>query len=100
MTENAEPWEKKPCLHTTGLFTISTTPDRLVAGSPDPATQPERRSPAGQTPVWEQNTGKLGFVSRLRAQDVVVPLETTYQAAYRGVAAFWRNVLEQGPSYR
>jgi hypothetical protein len=26
---------------------------------------------------------------------VVVPLETTYQAAYRGVPAFWRKVLEQ-----
>jgi len=29
---------------------------------------------------------------------ILVPLETTYQAAYRGVAARWHNVLEQGPS--
>jgi hypothetical protein len=26
---------------------------------------------------------------------VSVPLETTYQAAYRGVPAFWRAVLEK-----
>jgi hypothetical protein len=29
---------------------------------------------------------------------VPVPLEGTYQAAYRGVPAFWRNVLEQRSS--
>ncbi len=28
---------------------------------------------------------------------VYVPLETTYQAAYRGVPAFWRQVLEERP---
>lgn len=28
---------------------------------------------------------------------VNVPLETTYQAAYRGFPAFWREVLERGP---
>jgi hypothetical protein len=27
-------------------------------------------------------------------RDVNVPLESTYQAAYRGLPAFWRNVLE------
>jgi hypothetical protein len=27
---------------------------------------------------------------------IPVPLESTYQAAYRGVPAFWRTVLEQG----
>jgi hypothetical protein len=29
---------------------------------------------------------------------VNVPLETTYQAAYRGMPAFWRNVLEGRPA--
>jgi hypothetical protein len=29
---------------------------------------------------------------------VNVPLEVTYQAAYRGVPAFWRNVVEGGPA--
>jgi hypothetical protein len=28
---------------------------------------------------------------------VNVPLETTYQAAYRGMPQFWREVLEQSP---
>jgi hypothetical protein len=29
---------------------------------------------------------------------VNVPLEATYQAAYRGMPEFWRNVIEQRPN--
>lgn len=29
---------------------------------------------------------------------IPVPLEATYQAAYRGVPAFWRDVLESRPA--
>lgn len=31
---------------------------------------------------------------------IYVPLEPTYQAAYRGMPAFWREVLERGPAAR
>jgi hypothetical protein len=56
------------------------------------------KNPASQPVADEQDEMAVEMALFLRPDRYVdVPLEATYLAAYRGMPAFWRDVLEGRP---